>query len=186
MPKGKSLPIINIKWKGRAIVIFGFWSDGNYIWMVTKKTTTENGFWVFLALLKRFIADVLCQDPQNVILSLDNAPVHLSSKSKKVAKEFGLKMCWLPPYSPTLAPVELAFGGWKRRIYSKQGSAAINFSTLKGRKQIVEDLGVLDKYKVIRVWTRFIAEARKAIVECREADDADQDQSDKEEEKTMK
>ena len=50
----------------------------------------------------------------DVIITLDNAPIHCSIKTKAWAAKLRLSLEWLPPYTPNFAPVEKC-SEWRRQ-----------------------------------------------------------------------
>ena len=40
---------------------------------------------------------------------LDNAPTHWALKTREYLESLKIRVMYLPPYSPTLAPIELLF-----------------------------------------------------------------------------
>ena len=63
--------------------------------------------------LKDFLIPKL--HPGQVVI-LDNAAFHKSQETKKLIKEAGCRMLFLPPYSPDLNPMELFWASLKRKI----------------------------------------------------------------------
>jgi transposase len=55
-----------------------------------------------------------------------------------VFESFDFIVHFIPPYTPTLAPIELVFGVIKKRIKSEKEKRAINFSKKKGKMCIIE------------------------------------------------
>lgn len=51
-----------------------------------------------------------------IVLILDNFKAHKADKTKMKAKELGIKLVFLPPYSPDLNPVELIWKTIKREV----------------------------------------------------------------------
>ena len=109
LPKGESSPIINTNIAGKMNIIFGLATDGNWMAILSDSTNDSIKFWKYLLILKSFIdywMDVKCE---NVRFTMDNAPIHVSSKTKKAAEELGMKWLLLPAYSPLLAPAGWVF-----------------------------------------------------------------------------
>ena len=52
---------------------------------------------------------------KNLNVILDNCPYHKSKKAIEYLKTLKLKLYFLPPYSPSLAPIELMFGWIKKK-----------------------------------------------------------------------
>jgi putative transposase len=54
-----------------------------------------------------------------IILVLDNSKAHKADKTKTKAKELGIKLVFLPPYSPDLNPVEFIWKTVKREVSAR-------------------------------------------------------------------
>ena len=165
LPKGSTYPIINAKCEGRVSMIFGLCSNGKWIAMIQDQTVTEKTFQIFLLFWKKFV-DCWHQDnnqPLKVIL--DNTSLHLTEEVQKIAQIIGVELNWLPPYSPTLAPVETAFGVIKRKIWTTKSKEKINFSKPSGRKVIIDILKTVTYDILIGVWLHFIWEAKKLMID---------------------
>lgn len=50
------------------------------------------------------------------ILVMDNATFHPKARLERIARRHGMKLLFLPPYSPDLNPIEKVFGVFKRLI----------------------------------------------------------------------
>jgi isftu1 transposase len=50
------------------------------------------------------------------VLIMDNATFHKSEETKKLIKEAGCKLIFLPPYSPDFNPIEKSWANLKNRI----------------------------------------------------------------------
>lgn len=49
---------------------------------------------------------------------MDNAPIHRSERVRELCDEAGIRLEYLPPYSPDFNPIELSFScfkAWVRR-----------------------------------------------------------------------
>ena len=110
LPFRESSVIINSNWTGKANIIFGLSTDGNWLAVISDKTTNSVNFWRYLLLLRKFVTIWMKIDSENVVYTLDNAPIHVSLKTKKEAEQLKTKLFLLPPYSPSLAPTEWVFG----------------------------------------------------------------------------
>ena len=169
LPCGKSNPIVNMRFQGSANVIFAFWVDGEWMWLISSETTTAIKFVRFMILLQKFIELVIWVDPTSIRVWLDNAPLHLSRKVKRAAHSLNLPLHFLPPYSPCLAPVEWVFGMSKRILSKGEWRSAINFSKIWGKKRILETFMNLNKNSAIKIWLRWIEEIRRLIREWQDS-----------------
>jgi len=68
---------------------------------------------VFLYFLQHFLCPLLSAGDYVV---LDNASVHKVDDVKKLIEDTGAKIIYLPPYSPELNPIELAWNKMKTYI----------------------------------------------------------------------
>lgn len=50
------------------------------------------------------------------VLVLDNARIHHGGDIESIVSSFGCSLLYLPPYSPDLSPIELAWSYMKHRI----------------------------------------------------------------------
>ena len=99
----------------------------------------------------------------DVIITLDNAPIHCSKNSKAWAAKIKLIFEWLSPYSPKLAPVEKVFGMTKTMISRKQNINCIDFSKKTGLDWLQNSLQDLTTIKLNSLYLYFINEAKLAI-----------------------
>lgn len=64
-----------------------------------------------------FFKEIRLLNPENeIVLILDNFRSHRAEYSVKYAKECGIKLVFLPPYSPDLNPIEFIWKSIKRVI----------------------------------------------------------------------
>ena len=136
--------------------------------LISNNIGNSNRFCMFLFLLKRFIESALNLKLSRVILTLDNASTHWSHHSKKGMKALNLKGYFFPPYYPTLAPVELVFSIMKNFVSKRRNCIKLNFSKKSGRKVLKDSLEILNKTAGLKLWIRFIIEAKKILILVRE------------------
>ena len=144
LPKNKSCPVINIKWKGSIVCLFGLWSDGNWASALSHKTTDSARFWRFLVIIKAFLELWSSKSIGKVIITMDNASIHSSKKTNKVITELDLRVELLPSYSQNLAPVELAIGIIKNLIAKDSSLKECNFSKASGRNAVIEAMKAIN------------------------------------------
>lgn len=108
-PKGEYIEITPTK--TASINVFGLMSLDNRLEAYTYKGTATS------ELIIAFIDDFASRLTQPTALVLDNAPVHHSyAFEEKMAEweELGLRILFLPPYSPHLNPIEIL---WRKMKY---------------------------------------------------------------------
>ena len=165
LPKGSTSPIVNAKWIGRTNLVFGLWSNGRWMAIIQNENGTAENFQIFLIFLKKYIQSWHKSDAQPYWVILDNAAIHLTESVRRLAKTTGIELNSIPSYSPNLAPVEMVFGVWKRKIWCMKSKEIIDFSKPSGRRTLVNVLKTLHSDAWKRMWLNFIWEAKKAMIE---------------------
>ena len=77
-----------------------------------------------------------------------------------------MEMNLLPPYCPHLAPVEMVFAIVKKEISLRYSGIRRNFSFSDGKNAIVEAMIKIDLEVGLKLWKRFIKEAKSWIWEA--------------------
>ena len=163
LPRGKSYPIINTHWKASLNWIFAITTQGQWIALLNNNTIKSNEFWRFLFILKKFMEECTDISINDVIITLDNAPIHCSIKTKAWAAKLRFSLEWLPPYTPNFASVETVFGMTKTMIARKKNTKCLDFSRSTGANWLKDSLFILTDIKVKSLWTDFINEAKLSI-----------------------
>ena len=86
LPKGKSLPILNILWKGSANILLALSVDGTWFWMILNESNTHFTFWIFLFFLQNYVRLVWRNINFPIKLMLDNASIHLTRQTMNLAQ----------------------------------------------------------------------------------------------------
>ena len=74
-----------------------------------------NGAW-FLAYVEQVLAPTLTAGD---IVIMDNLPAHKSPAAEQAIRERGAWLIFLPPYSPDLNPIEMAFAKLKAHLRAR-------------------------------------------------------------------
>ena len=61
------------------------------------------------------------------VLVMDNLRAHHNPAVKQVARDFGLRLIYTPPYSPQFNPIELAWAFMKQRLRHRLSRLRKNF-----------------------------------------------------------
>jgi transposase len=104
----------------RARAPFGHWRTQTFIaglrcdgltapWLVDRPMNRQ----IFETWVETQLAPTL--EPGDVVI-LDNLSSHKSEKAKAILKERGARFLFLPPYSPDLNPIEMAFAKLKEHL----------------------------------------------------------------------
>jgi transposase len=67
----------------------------------------------FVAWLRRTLLPKLCRGD---VLVLDNLPAHKHTRVRATCAEFGIRLLYLPPYSPDLNPIEAGWALQKQHV----------------------------------------------------------------------
>ena len=164
LPKGITSPIVNARWRGRANLIFGLWSNGRWMAVIQNENGTAKNFKLFMIFLKKYIHSWYKSSVQPYWVILDNSAIHFTESVRKLAKTIGIEHNSIPSYSPNLAPVEMVFGVAKRKIWCMKSKEIIDFSYPSGKKALVDVLKTLNTDVWNGMWLNFILEANKSII----------------------
>ena len=165
LPVGQSCQIINDWLKGRASLILATWNTGEWLAMIVMSTINSYKFWFFLKLLSVIIRRHLVSIQKSPVIVIDNASTHSSGLSQEIIESLDLKVKFMAPYWPEVAPVERIFGKLKSKLRSMGGSMTINFNKLKGAELIFKLINSIDTSSWYKAWKVVIIEARKSIAE---------------------
>ena len=110
------------------------------------------------------LKDIRKQNPKEIIfLLIDNFSSHKASIVKNLAKELNIELCYLPPYSPQLQPIEKVWYKNKRDNMQYKIDKIKNFKKmdkdekLNKLKEIVEN----SFYKTVKsktMWNKVLNE----------------------------
>lgn len=99
---------------------YGHWKTQTFIAGLRHDGITAP--WVLDGAMNRAAFDVYIEKElaptlkQGDIVILDNLPAHKSEKAKQILRKSGAWLLFLPPYSPDLNPIEMAFSKLKAHL----------------------------------------------------------------------
>ena len=112
--------------------------------------------------IMNLLKDIRKQNPKEIIfLLIDNFSSHKADVVKNLAKELNIELCYLPPYSPQLQPIEKVWYKNKRDNMQYKIDKIKNFKKmdkdekLNKLKEIVED----SFYKTVKsktIWNKVL------------------------------
>jgi len=70
----------------------------------------------FLEFINELFAFFQAKTINNKIIIMDNASIHRNEAIRNLIEQNGHQLCFLPPYSPQLNPIEEVFSVWKEKI----------------------------------------------------------------------
>ena len=113
LEKGKAWSITNIAFTKSINVISAVTTDGAWINMFKYTTTTKETVIAFIKYILKYLRLKMHLNPWEIGIVLDNWASHRTKLVKEYWAEIGVKMFYLPQYSPELAPIELYFSKLK-------------------------------------------------------------------------
>jgi transposase len=102
------------KFQRTNVVAAQFKSDSGKIRVVAPFCYTQNTTGEFFE--DWFKSRLLKSVPKGVTLIMDNASFHRKKKLRNLARRHGMKLLFLPPYSPDFNPIEHTWANMKRAL----------------------------------------------------------------------
>ena len=164
LPNNENAPILNENIKGKATLILGTWSTGEWFAVVIIGTVDSFKFWIFFKLLELVLKEAYEDIQALPIVVLDNAPIHSSKLSKRILKNLYYEVRFFAPYWPEVAPVELAFKKIKSKLRSLGGTAVINFDNEKGIAKIFQLLQTIELASTVQDWINTVKVSKESII----------------------
>ena len=129
LPIGRTSKIVNDRTWGRCTLIAAIFSDGSYLWLISKDTINSPEFRDFIMVMNYLIKSCKHLFKDKITITMDNASPHRSIDTLNKLKELDIKV-FLPPYSPNLAPVEYFFRIIKGKMRKHHLNSNVNFKNL--------------------------------------------------------
>ena len=145
LSKRKSCPIINILYKRKANMIQGTTSNGEWFSMIHANTGDSIKFWIFLKLFERCWLEASEDNRSLPCIVVNNAFIHTSKLTKAIYKNIEVRLRFMPPYWPEVAPVEQMFKMLKAKIRAANVTREINFWSITAMKTIAKGLTELSE-----------------------------------------
>ena len=164
LPIGVNGSIINLVTRGRCWIVSAVLTNCEFLSVILDDTGKENNYWDFLCILKYTIGDSNMIEESNYIILWDNASIHRSILALKTAKILNLNIHFLPPYSPSLAPVELFFKILKSKVRKLMMQREINFNWQEGRAKIFNAVVDYNTVWIKKTWVKSVHNAIQAII----------------------
>ena len=114
--------------------------DGEYFGMLWSEAVNAIAYSKFLFALIYALNSLKSPSLSDVIIVCDNAPTHTSSVTRAYIECMKIKAEFLPPYSPTLAPIKLMFNLIKTKMRSTWDEHLWDFNKDSRRNLIIKTL----------------------------------------------
>ena len=164
--KGVSASAKNIKFSKSMNLVTWIWSSGSSYSAITKGTTNSNSFLWFL---KHLIEDIKKTENINsdeIMLILDNAPVHQANIILEYINESKMIWVFLPQYSPELAPVETVFAILKQKAW-KSANREVKLESEEGVHLVTDWFQKIGSMVIKKLWERFYAIIRSLLEDAK-------------------
>ena len=152
LKKGVNCEILSERFKGSASLVLAITSEGDYFGAFLKSRLNSRSFIDFLSRLDDWIQNYLMKDDRNIVLILDNWSIHRSKETRIKMKQSRKKIWFIPPYSPSLAPVELAFAQLKRYVKTQHWIKSLSWNSTNGQALIEKGLALMKNSDIVGFW----------------------------------
>lgn len=114
--------------------------------------------------IKNLFKDIRKQNPKEIIfLLIDNFSSHKANIVKNLAKELNIELCYLPPYSPQLQPIEKVWYKNKRDNMQYKIDKIKNFKKMDKDEKLNKLKEIIENsfYKTVKsktMWNKVLNE----------------------------
>ena len=115
--RGSNIELNTLPFKGSISIILCIFSNGAYFWSILQNTVNSPIFFQYMTIVEDWISKTPIFQDKKIVLLLDNWQRHRAKRAVIHMKYSKINYLFLPSYSPQLAPVELSFNTFKRRLY---------------------------------------------------------------------
>ena len=160
LERGKSWSITNILFKKSINTISAVATNGLWINMFKHVTTTKEIVITFIKYVLKYLRINMQLNPSEIGIVLDNWAPHRAKLVKKYWMEVGVKMYYLPQYSPEFAPIELYFSKLKNDLIKAVGRESLDLESDRAKTLISKCVKRIDKEYWLRIWARILKKVR--------------------------
>ena len=151
---------LNKSFAGNKSIIMTIFANGWWFVLISNSNTNAEIFEFYLKKLNCWLVSKDLFGYQKLWLTLDNWSYHKGKKIVKLMRSFNWNTLFLPPYSPSLAPIELAFGYLKKMLAKKWRGDRLNLNTKGANQHILTEMKKLTKPKICSLFRHFYKELR--------------------------
>lgn len=140
-------------------------SEGWHFAHATTQTTNGERFSQFWADLLKFRRQIKNGRQKRWIALLDNARYHHTRESRRALELTFDAVVYLPPYSPSYAPIELWFSIFKRTLIRLSKGRSWNLTSEGGKQAIKLASESISMDKIVNLWRHWQEEVSNDITE---------------------
>ena len=155
-PKGRLKETHAMAIRGRISIISAILSDGSRILKLSDSNTNGDSFIEFANELRRFIRSKKQHSNKSIMLIIDNASYHKSSKVTSYLKSVFKVVFFIPPYTPRFNPIELYFRNMKAILWKRLLKSAIKLFTEQGKLEIERMISEVEPASIIGWFSKTI------------------------------
>ena len=127
--------------------------------MFVSSTVNSDILQYYLSILKYALAIRKNVNAENTVLILDSASIHKSKTTFERLKDLQMDAYFIPPYTPSLAPVELFFKQIKSMFKVQQSSKLIKLDRNAEGLELCKIMLQLEGAPIKTSWKEFIKNA---------------------------
>ena len=94
---------------------------------------------------------------------MDNAVTHRSKPMHEYFKENDIRVVYIPPYTPELAPIERLFSVLKHSVLKRSIGRLVDLKSQEADKILSKSILTFDASTIRRLWRTFTTELTCAI-----------------------
>ena len=114
--KGVPTEAKNSPFTGSINCLMAILSSGQWLLLLTNKTSNSEKFVLFLNKLNSWISANEGFGYKDILITLDNWSIHKSKEVTQILKELNFNVIYLPAYTPQFAPIEMWFSKVKGNL----------------------------------------------------------------------
>lgn len=136
-------------------------SNGTWLCFMVASSINSSTFCYFIDKLFGWLKANLNFGFRERVITLDNCPSHRGQKTISKLRGSDCNICFLPPYSPSLAPIEMCFGILKQRVKKQNRHGAVKLNQHEGPNSVFTALRKINENTVVGLFQKFYRELRK-------------------------
>ena len=144
----------NIWFSGSVSIIAAITNRGNFYYSTLTENNNSLNFIDYLKNLMKWLDEDLKLWRREIILLMDNSPIHTSKIWKDFFNSLGWVTLFLPPYSPEYAPVELFFNVIKQRFVFKWKGRFVKLKLKDSIWELKSWIESVKEWEVLSFWTQ--------------------------------
>lgn len=131
-------------------------SSGYSFCMLKFRTTVSKDIVHFLTVFLHFVKHIDILKGNEIGIILDNCRIHRTKIVHDFAERENIKLFYLPPYAPELAPIETYFAKLKSSAVRRAGWELINLKSKAGVRLVLDVIKNIKSDYIKSLWTNYM------------------------------